>query len=187
LVVAAGCSGVTKEAQDHFDTRRHFLEERSGKLAIEQLRLVDAAKYNKECIRENTEELRDLLARGPDRLPLFDRAKTETAEKQGDLFDGEQGATVAAVVKPAAAVIDPVAADDESWRAVSVQDAGILPALCKVLNQDNQIYNLGQLADVTKKPNTALTDLKKVGKAKAEKIEEALVAYWETHPRTDGV
>ena len=186
---------VTAEAQKHFNERKHALEERIGKLSIEQVRLKAAVKCNRECMNSVTEELQSHIARGPEALPLFDKAKPAKtslisqreiplADEEAEAPDGET-VEVEAVQKHG--TINLTVGDivtDNSWRDVSVEELGIDPKLCIILReaQDTPITTLGDIADFCEKYQ--LVDLHKIGKAKAEKIEEAMDAYWTAHPRT---
>lgn len=67
-------------------------------------------------------------------------------------------------------------ADDESWRNVTIEALGIPQGICKILRDYNGIETLGQIA--AHGEHLALTDLKKIGETKAEKIQECLDRYW---------
>ena len=168
---------VADDAQVHYDKRKHALEERISQLSIEQVRLKAASKSNREAMTEYTQELTELLLRGPERLPLFDRVKPAevTQEPVLKLFNEP---VADAVVKTEAA---PVPVADEAWRSATIEDAGIPPAVCKILRENNDIGTLGQLADWGNE--FALTDLKKIGPAKAEQIQNATDDYWAKNPR----
>ncbi len=174
---------ASEEAQKHFDNEKHRIEERLGELAIEAVRLKVAVKRNREEMGEATEELETLLARGPVRLPLFDQ--TKPAEQEAAM---EQ--TAREPVEPSEPVIsessEPATADategNEPWRSVAIEEVGIDAKLCSILREDNNIATLGQISDWC--DSNVLTDLKKIGEAKAAKIEEAMDAYWEQHPLT---
>lgn len=70
----------------------------------------------------------------------------------------------------------PVNQDDDSWRNVPVSRLGLPSSLVAILVDDNSIRTIGDIQEWTRFKR--LTDLKKVGQAKAEKIEEALVEFW---------
>ena len=172
---------VTADAQQAFDERKHALEERIAKLSVEEVLLKASVKCNRESMNSTTEEYQSHIARGTERLPLFDRA----AKSQGDLLDGIESTDTAAE-EPAEA--DPAAAaatkaTDTAWRDVTTEDLGIDPKICILLReaQDKPIATLGDIADFCEE--YGLTDLKKIGKAKSQKIEEAMDAYWAANPR----
>ena len=178
---AATPATVTDDAQQHFDKRKHTLEERISQLSIEQVRLKAASKSNREAMTEYTQELTELLLRGPERLPLFDRVKpAEDVTTETPATNDYLNEIPTTDADPIAA--DPVATADESWRAVTVEDVGISSAVCKILRENNDIGTLGQLADWGKEYE--LVDLKKIGKAKAEQIQQATDDYWAEHPRS---
>ena len=66
--------------------------------------------------------------------------------------------------------------EDESWKSVPVTDLDIPSSLAAILIEDNSIRTIGDIQEWSRWKR--LTDLKKVGQAKAEKIEEALVEFW---------
>jgi len=169
---------VTEDAQQHYDDRKHKLEEQLGKLSIEQVRLKAAVTCNRKAMNTITGELEDHLARGVVRLPLFDRTMPEELRIPTINPDGQPIAVDPAVPAPAnEAALDESA---EAWRAATIEEIGIEPKICQLLRDNNQIETLGQIADHCK--DYELTDLKKIGKSKAEKIENAMDAYWRAHP-----
>ena len=167
---------VTDEAQRHYDDRKHALEERLGKLSIEQVRLKAAVKYNRDAMNTVTGYLEDHLARGVVRLPLFDRVIPVDLRIPTLNPDGQPIAAEPAVPADGAA-LDELA---EAWRSATIEEIGIDPKICQLLRDNNNIETLGQIADHCK--DYELTDLKKIGKAKAEKIEAAMDDYWIKHP-----
>jgi hypothetical protein len=176
----AGCEvtapAVSDEAQQHYNDRKHALEEQLGKLSIEQVRLKAAVKCNREAMNTVIGELEDHLVRGPVRLPLFDRAIPEELRIPTINPDG-QPIAVEPTVPADEAALDESA---EAWRAATIEELGIDPKICQLLRDNNKIETLGQIADHCK--DYELTDLKKIGKAKAAQIEQAMDAYWAKHP-----
>lgn len=70
--------------------------------------------------------------------------------------------------------------EDQSWREVSIEDAGIPEKLCAFLLENKPpIETLGDLADWTSKHQ--LTDINGIGPAKATQIDEAMDRFWETY------
>lgn len=70
--------------------------------------------------------------------------------------------------------------EDDSWREVSIEDAGIPEKLCAFLLENKPpIETLGDLADWTSKYQ--LTDIMGIGPAKATQIDEAMDRFWETY------
>jgi hypothetical protein len=193
--------GIDKAATD-FNKRKLELQESMCIILGEVETLAEKLKGKKAQLKEASKEYHEHLARGPERLPLIDQAKpTPSADTKADnqpLLDAADAAEPAAVISPENARLNEAiaergvdaeavnAADDDSWRKVTVQDAGIPEHFCKILNHDNCIYTLGQLADFTQgdgERGRALTELKKIGESKAAKIEEAMDKYWAEHPR----
>jgi len=68
---------VTDEARIAYDTRKRSLEEQIGQLAIEEANLKVCLKANREAQAECVEELSKHKARGPEKMPLFDRKPAE--------------------------------------------------------------------------------------------------------------
>lgn len=70
--------------------------------------------------------------------------------------------------------------EDQSWREVTIEDAGIPEKLCAFLRENKPpIETLGDLADWTSKYQ--LTDINGIGPAKATQIDEAMDRFWETY------
>lgn len=188
--------GVTDEAQRHFEERKHYLEERIGKLSIEQVRLKAAVKCNRESMNSVTEELEEHICRGPERLPLFDRKPVDTpavppdVAEQVDKHDPDNctcAPCAAARVEKSDVkegnAEDPKAdstPDAEPWRSVTLEELEIPAAIVNILHEENNMWSLGDLTDHCK--TYEIVDLKKIGKAKAEKIEDAIAAYWAKNP-----
>ena len=69
--------------------------------------------------------------------------------------------------------------EDQSWREVSIEDAGIPEKLCAFLLENKPpLETLGDLADWSDKHKKSLTDVTGIGPAKATQIEDALVEFW---------
>lgn len=74
--------------------------------------------------------------------------------------------------------------EDQSWREVTIEDAGIPEKLCVFLHENKPpIETLGDLADWTSKYQ--LTDIMGIGPAKATQIDEALDKFWESREPED--
>jgi hypothetical protein len=186
------------ESKRHWEQRK---AEYAWAIADGHMQLADAkarVKSLTKCIENAVERLEQIIEDGPEEMPLFDSkqqqvdpAATEAEKASQPLLNQvakpEETAATPADTTPATveaeAIAAPVATDDESWRDVLIEKTNIPAAICKILNEDNQVYTLGQLTDVTAEPNTSLTDLKKIGQAKADKIEEAMCEYWAANPR----
>ena len=173
---AASAAASPEDAQRHFEERKAAL---AWQIADGHIQLADSkarVKSLTKMIDTAVESLEELIEDGPEKMPLFDaknekpqESMAETKEDDRPLFD--QPAEVAADT------------DNDAWRSILIQVTSIPTAICKILNEENQVYTLGQLADVTSQPGSALTDLHKIGQAKADKIEEAMQEYWAANPR----
>jgi hypothetical protein len=67
-------------------------------------------------------------------------------------------------------------ADSDSWKHVSIASLDLPSSIVEILTEDNSIGTIGELAAFT--TWNRLTDLKKIGESKADKIEEALGKFW---------
>jgi predicted flap endonuclease-1-like 5' DNA nuclease len=65
---------------------------------------------------------------------------------------------------------------DDAWRHTPLADLGLPPAIVETLTEA-ELTTFGQLADWTA-AGKELTDIPRIGPAKAEKIEDAFFAYW---------
>lgn len=69
--------------------------------------------------------------------------------------------------------------EDQSWREVTIEDAGIPEKLCAFLLENKPpLETLGDIADWSDKHKKSLTDVTGIGPAKATQIEDALVEFW---------
>lgn len=96
------------------------------------------------------------------------------------------GEAPAAEAQPAAAMksSEPLPTEerqDDSWKSISVSELKLQKSLETILVEDNSIKTIGDIAEWTRWKQ--LTDLKKVGEAKAEKIQEALDRFWTSWSR----
>lgn len=75
---------------------------------------------------------------------------------------------------------------DDSWRIVSLNEVlAELPEGIRASLREADLTTMGQLADFTE--DNPLTDLAGIGPTKAEKIEQALEAFWERWRAAGGV
>lgn len=103
---------------------------------------------------------------------------TATLTLGGSNVEVKTSEAPAAAAGPAAGPVDP-----NAWRAVPISDLDLLPGLVAILaeNPSKPIKTIGDLADWTS-ARRPLTEISKVGEAKAEKIEAALDGFWRKHP-----
>jgi hypothetical protein len=83
--------------------------------------------------------------------------------------------------RPADAVVEP-----EPWRSHPVAELGLPDGIVTALEEAG-LATVGAMADYTE--DHQITDVLGIGQAKADKIDEALLVFWATHPveSTDGV
>lgn len=74
----------------------------------------------------------------------------------------------------------PEATGPDAWKAVPLSSLGLSPKVIEKL-EDAGLRTLGALAAWTK----PLTDVKGIGEAAAEKIEEATARYWKENPQQE--
>jgi len=103
----------------------------------------------KQETKEAYKRVVHLRARGPKEMPLFDKP-------------GDSNETIE---------------KDESWRQTTTEELGLSASICEILREnDPPIETLGGIADWT--IEYSLTDIPRIGGAKAEAIEEATDKYW---------
>lgn len=162
--------------------------ENASRLRVSRLkvdRLKDRMQDAKEAATEATNNykaaveehfgLEKELDTGQQRLPLSD-PDAGTAESKAEVdaaFSADGHGCVPAI-------------DDNAWRAVLLSDLGIeneLPqGIIDALGDRSRIWSVGELSDYLAPKASGFTphihDLPGIGKAKAEKIEAALDAFW---------
>lgn len=159
---------VSEEAQQAFEDRRHALESIVANLAIEQMALKAKIKANRQALAEYTEDLEKHLNRGPERLPLFDRAPTPPETSEAKPAAEETPTAVAEAAAEAEAAID-------AWRALKLADLdGLTPKIVEILD-GHDIRTLGDWVDVPKLRGVEYTQLKGVTEARFEKIQAAMM------------
>jgi hypothetical protein len=177
--------------------------------AVECSQTAVIAKQAKARLKEVTEEYERLLNRGPEVLPLFDGvsgANIPHADKLiGKLSDVKtDGGTVTATLtlggepipvvvgeaeptnNPQAPASDPApaAAASDAWRSRPTTELGLPPKLTEKL-ADNGIETIGKLED-QRGSFDGLRGIKGIGEAKADAIEDAVLA-WLSRNRDAGV
>ena len=123
---------------------------------IDYLASKEETKSLKGVFEAALSELQLLIEKGPDKqLPL----------------PGMETAAAAAPPKP-----------DESWRKATLDELGLTGAIAKALAENEPpLTTLGAISDWTKEYR--LIDVKGIGEAKADDIEEALEDYWRRNPQ----
>lgn len=129
--------------------------------------------------------LKDVVAEGEDEQPPGWQYAYLDAEEFEEI--GEEQEVGKAKEAMDAAIGGTKAAGTTAWQGVTVEALGLPPGICQVLREENSIGTLGALADWTAGGGSGrgreLTELKKIGQAKADKIQEACDRYWREHPQ----
>lgn len=138
------------------------------------------AKFAKAQEKAALEELQAIVERGPEHMPLFDGmepAKANKATEATEEAEPESASEVEADGEADATEIHQEEADkDESWRDVEVGELDLPSGIVNALIGAN-LETIGQLADFSA-GDCQLIDIEGIGKAKAEKIENALEQFW---------
>ena len=122
----------------------------------------EAASAAKKRWESAQSHLSEVIAKGRERLPLFDRPREVEAEP--------------VAVVPIAATPTPTPAA-EPWRAVRLDVLqGMTPSILAALAEAG-IETIGAITDHTAK-GKRLTEIKGIGEAAHEKIDDALAGFW---------
>lgn len=112
-----------------------------------------------------------------------------SSEQLGRLIDEGANPTLFTGVKPSvnvdtgAAQTEVTVTAPEAWRSVPLTDIGLDGKIvAKLAEFTPSLTTLGELADFSSGEFRRLTDIPGIGPAKAEAIEEALMAYYAAHP-----
>lgn len=129
---------------------------------------LKAAKADEELAVQKLMEAID-QAKQADSPTLFDRPAETTESAESFEQTGTKESTDSGECPP-----------DESWRALPLSEVlvGIPDSNLEKL-ADAKLDTLGQLSDWLKDERNRLTDLPGIGQAKAEKIENKLMEFWE--------
>ena len=117
-----------------------------------------------------TLDLRQLIRKGPERLPLFDGVgSTQTAAKPADATpDAPQGGEKF---------------DPEGWRAVSLSDVGLSKKICAALEKHHpSVTTLGEFQQLAAKGEWWHRDVKGIGQSAVDEISDCMEAFWKKHP-----
>lgn len=155
---------ITDEAQEHFGKRRHNIEAVLCQLVIREAELKNSLKSCRDSIKLQREELENHLARGPERLPLFELQAREKAK--------QEAAKPAAAIEPSSDEEDKPGdarveqrpytdADGEPWRSVKIADMdGLTPKIIEILDAE-RITTVGEWVDWPKNhPGLEYTQIK---------------------------
>lgn len=151
-----------------------------------------AAKAAKEEAKEAEANWKSCVTRqqtvirgSREKYPLFDpkyvRAR-QGIEKSVNQIAAEEARAAKAEAEQAAKIAavqaDPVAKD--AWRAVPLATTKIPSNIVAILDE-SAYRTIGDISNLTNS-GLCLTDIKGIGQAKAQKIEDALTQYWADHP-----
>lgn len=156
------------ESKADFDFRRR-LDEATIDLrecAIAVSRLDAGLKAAKVSLKAAVDTVQRLCARGPEQMPLFDRAPS--------------------VPGAAEAVASPPEQPADEWRIVAIDGNLDLPKGLIGKLQEADIVTLGELVDAQGGQDgrhKGLRDIKGVGKAAVDKIEDAIEKYFADNPQ----
>lgn len=114
-------------------------------------------------------------------LKAAEKRRDELVCELLDVIDGQGRLTFSGTATLAPGDVTAAPAE-EAWRSVSIDQIGLPEKLASSLIEA-EIKTIGALADYTKEHE--LTDLPGIGPAKAEKIQNAMEAYWKEHPQTE--
>lgn len=193
---AATPAPTSAEAILHFQERERELERELSNAYIEQKRVEAELKACRKEVEQIGKELSKHRDNGPQYMPLFDDAEKPCDCKPCNCPSGEvrvasleiAAAEIEAEAEAEAAgpVLDTSDAEaeieteaiPEAWRPVPLTDTAIPKGILSILAEcpDKAILTVGDLADWTvSKP---LTKIPRIGKGKADKIEDAMAEFW---------
>jgi hypothetical protein len=140
-----------------------------------------------QAIQEPTPEQKKLRAISEQRAIIADRVrKLEDAKAR----HSEAKAAYDSAVSQLLRVIDEddkqgelpfeVEHDTEDWRAFPVAQLGLPEKLVDAM-AEAELFNVGDVNDFTMSGKRFI-DIKGIGQAKAEKIDDALLKFWQDHP-----
>jgi hypothetical protein len=167
------------------DTQRHYIDcihKARGRLrttAADWAAAKEEAKEARKAWEAAVESLTGTIDNGPEILPLFDQAGPPVAEAATEVTPDDESVNGS---EPAA--------ENESWRAVTLESIGVSAGICVILadNPDKPIATIGDMADwTTQHPDHGdpLLLIPKVGKAKRDQIIECCDRYWEERDNTE--
>ena len=147
---------------DDYEARLDDATKRVARTALYHAKCDAESKHAKADAKLALEELQAIVNRGPEMYPLFDPPATST--------------TTTDTAQPSVVEASTDADSDESWRDVEVGELAIPTGVVNSLIEAD-LVTIGQLATFTAS-GKLLIDVKGIGKAKAEKIENALENFW---------
>lgn len=150
----------------------------------EVLPLIDAPKKQESLFDQSP---------GNDQVPAVPSGSSDNVSpvENAPAAEADAGESAAADNQDAQPAEAEGVVEDESWRLVKIADLnGISSAIARSLeeNPKKPIVTVGDLNDWTEEMgqkgcHSPLTEIPKIGKGKAEKIEEALAAFWSSRAK----
>lgn len=162
-----------------FEMELRDAQNRFTAAAIARLQCEGALKIAKQEEKAALENVRKLIERGPQPLPLFDQGKSASTVEQTKPADSsadtsntfEQASDSPAIEQPSAAT------DPDAWRAVSISELGLKPKLTERLEEAG-LTTLGKLEDFRAEISQGREKWPKgIGPAKITEIEDAVVGW----------
>jgi hypothetical protein len=183
-------SGEWEKVETPSEAHDRQLFEIQAELADAAVEIAEAKAATKSAAKRFeslVERYAELKNSEPERLPLFDRetpkpkpATESTSSQPSDQPSTET--TPATESTPAETPEVTPEVDPNGWRSVSITDLDIPAGTAKLLIEAG-IDTIGKMADFTATPNQRLTDVKGIGQGKAERIENAMIAFWAANPQ----
>lgn len=166
---------LDQDLVDEWKKRLHNAKELVCELCVSEEAMKETLSTLKKQREEAVSELAQLTRNSPDTCPSMFRvvtqavasaqANTTTDEKTGEVATGQTQTTLS------------TSGDgDESWRTVTLASLSLSPGILEIL-AESDITTIGHITDHTAS-GKRLTDISKIGEAKAEKIEQALESFW---------
>jgi len=173
-------------ARADFEHRLAIATDELVQASIDNKHAQEVAKSAKARLKAATDEIARLGEKGPKVMPLFDRANA--TGKFSDVKQDSTGAVTATLTlggeptnvtvnadNPQASASDPAPAAADAWRSRPTSELGLPPKLIEKL-ADNGIETIGALED-QRAAFKGLRGIKGIGEAKADAIEDAVLAW----------
>ena len=129
--------------------------------AVDWARSQEAAKSAKKEFDGAVEKLREIIARGPEAMPLFDGQAEDDQDKEDDEDD--------------------IASSPDAWREVSINELGLSEAILEKFDEID-VATVGELEDLRAEISQGKSSWPKgVGPAKVTIIEDAVLSWLSLH------
>lgn len=156
-------------------------------LLIREEKLKEQLSACKKQREDAVAEMVRLESESPENAPMLYRKSKATSSEARDNQESEtsgvansENSQTSATGTTAKTSIGP-STDDDSWRSVELTSLDLSAGILAILAESG-FATVGQIADHTAS-GKRLTDIAKVGEAKAEKIEQALEGFWASRSR----